>query len=186
MKARKREEMYLAAGWGSPPEDTIEDIQRRQRLNQDRSDRPVDPRKPILAFGPPMTDTNKPMTDSPDILQDAYENGGNTFHIPSPWPRPGKLKGKTKRKRRTVKRRPGPDLEEGYKKPTALTADSSTCDVEPEYLIMRTTAWLMRARGNRYAGRREADWLEAERLEGLAELWMSRQRLPQGTIWVDD
>ena len=75
---------------------------------------------------------------------------------------------------------------EGYKKPTALTADSSTCDVEPEYLIMRTTAWLMRARGNRYAGRREADWLEAERLEGLAELWMSRQRLPQGTIWVDD
>tara|TARA_R100001244_G_scaffold15392_1_gene17363 strand:- start:489 stop:1274 length:786 start_codon:yes stop_codon:yes gene_type:complete len=75
---------------------------------------------------------------------------------------------------------------EGYKKPTALTSDSSTCDVEPEYLIMRTTAWLMRARGNRYAGRREADWLEAERLEGLAELWMSRQRLPQGTIWVDD
>ena len=75
---------------------------------------------------------------------------------------------------------------EGYKKPTALTADSSTCDVEPEYLIMRTTAWLMRARGNRYAGRREADHLEAERLEGLAELWMSRQRLPQGTIWVDD
>ena len=75
---------------------------------------------------------------------------------------------------------------EGYKKPTALTSDSSICDVEPEYLIMRTTAWLMRARGNRYAGRREADWLEAERLEGLAELWMSRQRLPQGTIWVDD
>ena len=75
---------------------------------------------------------------------------------------------------------------EGYKKPTSLTADSSTCDVEPEYLIMRTTAWLMRARGNRYAGRREADWLEAERLEGLAELWMTRQRLPQGTIWIDN
>ena len=75
---------------------------------------------------------------------------------------------------------------EGYKKPTQLSADATTADIEPEYIIARVTAWLMRSRGNRYANRREADWLEADRLELIAEAWMSRQRLPQGVTWVDD
>lgn len=75
---------------------------------------------------------------------------------------------------------------EGYKKPTALTSDASICDVEPEYIIARVTAWLMRARGNRYASRRKADWIESDRLEVVAEAWMNRQRLPQGVSWIDD
>lgn len=120
---REREEMYMRAGWGAPPEDTLEDIRRRQKLEKERQDRPVDPSKPALAsvqaFGPPLTDTNNPiMKYSPDIVDEALEDGGNQFPIPSPWPRPGKNPKKKRTKRRPPKRRPGPDLEEGYKRPT--------------------------------------------------------------------
>ena len=71
-----------------------------------------------LAFGPPLTDSNPVL--SPDIEDLARGPKKPSLPlVPSPWARPGKdeLVPKRKKKRRHLKRRPGPDLEEGSKRP---------------------------------------------------------------------
>ena len=74
----------------------------------------------------------------------------------------------------------------GAQKPTVLSSDTDTCDVEPEYIIAKATALALRARADRRAEGREAAHLEADRLEGLAERALQRQRTPSGVRWVDD
>ena len=74
----------------------------------------------------------------------------------------------------------------GVKKPTELTADTSTCDVEPEYIIYKATAILLRSRGDRRDNNRDAAFLEADRYEALAFDALSRQQLPGSVVWVSD
>ena len=71
----------------------------------------------------------------------------------------------------------------GYKKPTELTTDTTLCDIEPSYIIARATAGALRSSGNRYADRRDAAWLEAERWEALAERALTRQQTPSDVRW---
>jgi hypothetical protein len=73
----------------------------------------------------------------------------------------------------------------GVKKPTELTTDSTTCDVEPEYIIYKATAILLRSRGDRRDANRDAAFLEADRYEALALDALSRQQLPGSVIWVE-
>lgn len=74
----------------------------------------------------------------------------------------------------------------GAQKPTVLTSDSQSCDVEPEYIIAKATALALRARADRRAESREAAHLEADRMEGIAERALQRQRMPAGIRWIDD
>lgn len=74
----------------------------------------------------------------------------------------------------------------GVQKPTQLTADSTTCDVEPEYIIAKATALAMRQHGNREQTAREAAFIEADRWETLAQQAMARIQTPQGVRWIQD
>ena len=74
----------------------------------------------------------------------------------------------------------------GVKKPSELDADATSCDVEPEYLINKATAMLLRARGDRRDGNRDAAYLEADQYEALALGALTSQQAPSGTVWIDD
>ena len=74
----------------------------------------------------------------------------------------------------------------GVKKPTELDADATSCDVEPEYLINKATAMLLRSRGDRRDGNRDAAYLEADQYEALALGALTSQQAPSGTVWIDD
>ena len=74
----------------------------------------------------------------------------------------------------------------GVKKPTELDADATSCDVEPEYLINKATAMLLRSRGDRRDGNRDAAYLEADQYEALALGALTSQQAPRGTVWIDD
>jgi hypothetical protein len=73
----------------------------------------------------------------------------------------------------------------GVKKPTELTTDSTQCDIEPEYIVHKATAILMRARGDRRDANRDAAFLEADRYEALALDALSRQQISGSVRWVD-
>lgn len=73
----------------------------------------------------------------------------------------------------------------GVKKPTLLTAESTSCDVEPEYIIHKSTAMALNARSDRSADRRQASQLDAERYNLLAEQILAKSQTPQRCIWVD-
>jgi hypothetical protein len=66
-------------------------------------------------YSPGKDLSNDPLEKSPDIVDQALSDEPKAPVVPSTWPRPGKIKPK---KRRLVKRRPGPDLAEGPKRPT--------------------------------------------------------------------
>lgn len=74
----------------------------------------------------------------------------------------------------------------GVKKPTELNTDATECDIEPEYIIFRSIAILLRARGDRRDGNRDAAFLEADRYEALALNALSNSQTPSGVIWVDN
>ena len=74
----------------------------------------------------------------------------------------------------------------GVKKPSELDADATACDVEPEYLINKATAMLLRARGDRRDGNRDAAYLEADQYEALALGALTSQQAPSGTVWIDN
>ena len=74
----------------------------------------------------------------------------------------------------------------GVKKPTELTAETTVCDVEPEYIIAKTTALLMRSHADREAKQREAAHIEADRWEAIAERALGKVQTPQGVRWVSD
>ncbi len=74
----------------------------------------------------------------------------------------------------------------GVKKPTELNADATECDIEPEYIIFRSIAILLRSRGDRRGGNRDAAYLEADRYEALALNAISNSSTPSGTVWVDN
>lgn len=74
----------------------------------------------------------------------------------------------------------------GVKKPSELDADATSCDVEPEYIINKAIAILLRARGDRRDGNRDAALLEADQYEALSLGAMSGQQTPSGTVWVSD
>tara|TARA_R110002020_G_scaffold422452_1_gene631581 strand:- start:186 stop:1454 length:1269 start_codon:yes stop_codon:yes gene_type:complete len=73
----------------------------------------------------------------------------------------------------------------GVNKPTLLTAESTSCDVEPEYIIHKSTAMALNARSDRSADRRQASQLDAERYNLLAEQILAKSQTPQRCIWVD-
>lgn len=74
----------------------------------------------------------------------------------------------------------------GVKKPTELSSDTDSCDVEPEYIINYATAALMRARGDRRGASRDGAMVEADRLTALALDWRRRAQSINGIRWVDD
>lgn len=74
----------------------------------------------------------------------------------------------------------------GYKKPTVLSADSDSCDIEPAYIIAKACALILNATGDRYAANRQAAWTESEKWEALAARELGRSRKPEATRWVDD
>tara|TARA_R100000963_G_C4633903_1_gene98353 strand:+ start:161 stop:1306 length:1146 start_codon:yes stop_codon:yes gene_type:complete len=74
----------------------------------------------------------------------------------------------------------------GVKKPTELSADATSCDVESEYIINKALATLLRARGDRRDGNRDAAYLEADRYEAFALNALTGQQIPSGTVWIDD
>jgi len=73
----------------------------------------------------------------------------------------------------------------GVKKPTLLTADSTSCDIEPEYIIQKTTAMALLARSDRSSERREAAQLDSERMNLLAEQTLAKSQTPQRCVWID-
>ena len=74
----------------------------------------------------------------------------------------------------------------GRKKPSQLSSDTDSCDIEPEYIIDYAASQLMRARADRNASSREADLIDADRLMTRALLSLSRVQTPSGTRWVSD
>ena len=74
----------------------------------------------------------------------------------------------------------------GVKKPTELNADATNCDVEPEYIIMKATALLMRQRTDRRAGNRDSAGMTANDYEALAFEALANQQTPNATRWVSD
>ena len=74
----------------------------------------------------------------------------------------------------------------GRGKPTLLTSDSDTCDIEPEYIIAKATSLALRARMDRNADQRQASQVEADRHEALAQQALARQQTPSETRWVSD
>lgn len=83
----------------------------------------------VLAFGPPLTDTNSPVQrHSPDVIDKALTEPG-LAEAPSAWRAKGpqRTKGprrapKKRRKKKRRTRRPGPHLYEGPKTPTDSTS----------------------------------------------------------------
>ena len=72
----------------------------------------------VLAFGAPLADNKPVQRHSPDVVDMAMEDPRGLPIVPSPWPRPGKnYEKKTKKTRRSLKRRPLPDLYRGPKTP---------------------------------------------------------------------
>jgi hypothetical protein len=74
----------------------------------------------------------------------------------------------------------------GVKKPTELDADATECDIEPEYIVYRSIAILLRSRGDRRGGNRDAAFLEADRYEALALNALSNSSTPSGVVWIDN
>jgi hypothetical protein len=74
----------------------------------------------------------------------------------------------------------------GVKKPSELSADTDNCDVDPEYIINQATANLLRSRGDRRGGNRDAAMIEANDYEALAQAKFNRLPTPNGVIWIDD
>ena len=74
----------------------------------------------------------------------------------------------------------------GVKKPTELNADATSCDVEPEYIINQSVANLLRARGDRRGGNRDAAMIEADRYEALAQLALAGSQTPSGVLWISN
>lgn len=74
----------------------------------------------------------------------------------------------------------------GVKKPTELDDDATECDIEPEYIVFRSIAILLRSRGDRRGGNRDAAFLEADRYEALALNALSNSSTPSGTVWIDN
>ncbi len=74
----------------------------------------------------------------------------------------------------------------GRKVPTVLSADTDVCDIDPEWLIQKTSALAMRARGDRSAERRDAAYIEANDFEALAQVRMRKIQGPSKIRWVDD
>jgi hypothetical protein len=72
------------------------------------------------------------------------------------------------------------------KKPTELDADATECDIEPEYIVFRSIAILLRSRGDRRGGNRDAAILEADRYEALALNALSNSSTPSGVVWIDN
>jgi hypothetical protein len=74
----------------------------------------------------------------------------------------------------------------GRKEPTELDADTTSCDVDPEYIIEYALSNLMRARADRNASSREAAHIEADRLMLSAIRRAARMQTPSGVRWVDN
>ena len=74
----------------------------------------------------------------------------------------------------------------GRKKPAILSADATSCDIEPEWIIQKTSALAMRARSDRTADQRQAAMLEAERYDVLAAFALRKIQGPGRIRWVDD
>ena len=72
----------------------------------------------------------------------------------------------------------------GVKLPTELTADTSSCDIDPEYIIDYATSQLMLARADRKATSRESANTQADVLYQRAQRRMSRMDTPSGVRWV--
>ena len=74
----------------------------------------------------------------------------------------------------------------GVQKPTELTSDTDTCDVDPEFIIAYATSQLMLARADRNATSRQAAQIEADALYARALRLQARMRSPSGVQWIDD
>jgi|TARA_R110000787_G_scaffold1185_2_gene4192 hypothetical protein len=74
---------------------------------------------------------------------------------------------------------------DAYSQPTELTADTSVCDIEPEYIINKTTAIALRALVDRRATSREANTREADVFETLAQQALQQNQAPGGVRWMD-
>jgi hypothetical protein len=74
---------------------------------------------------------------------------------------------------------------DSYGQPTELTADTSVCDIEPEYIINKTTAIALRALVDRRATSREANTREADVFETLAQQALQQNQAPGGVRWMD-
>lgn len=74
----------------------------------------------------------------------------------------------------------------GRQKPSELTTDTATCDVDPIYITEYVHAQVLRARADRNASSREAAHLEADRREAIAMRRLARIQTPSGVRWVDD
>ena len=73
----------------------------------------------------------------------------------------------------------------GVKKPTLLTSDTTSCDVEPEFIIQKASSMALLARSDRSAERREAAQLDSERMNLQAEQTLARSQTPQRCVWID-
>ncbi|MCH8315294.1 MAG: hypothetical protein IIA64_04910 [Planctomycetes bacterium] len=73
----------------------------------------------------------------------------------------------------------------GRKLPTELNADATNCDVEPEYIINRATALVIRATADRHSQGVEAAHVEARMFEALARDALAGASSPGDTRWFE-
>lgn len=69
-------------------------------------------------------------------------------------------------------------------RPSLPTVNGSTIVLDPEYVTYRATAMALRARGDRRAETRKADYQQADLYDGLADRRRLRIHVPDGVRWL--
>ena len=73
----------------------------------------------------------------------------------------------------------------GRKKPAELNADATSCDIDPEFIIAKATAFTMRATSDRYANSRDGAGITASEWDAIAADLKSNMLHPPGVRWLD-
>ncbi len=74
---------------------------------------------------------------------------------------------------------------DGVKKPTELSAETDSCDIDPEYIVAKATALAMRASADRYGSNRDAAHVDADAQEALAFRRLREMQTRDGVRWID-
>ena len=74
----------------------------------------------------------------------------------------------------------------GRKKPTELSADGTSCDIDPEFIIAKATALTIRATSDRHAGSRDGAGITATEWDAIAADLKANMLHPPGLRWLDN
>ena len=69
-------------------------------------------------------------------------------------------------------------------RPTLPTANASIIQIDPEYVIHRAAAMALRARGDKRADRRAADYQQADVYDQIASQKRLSVQVPDGVRWL--